>query len=263
MSTFVTQKRYFHPTVTKDYIRRVLRDNFQCEEFTLAGEKGKALRGLANSSCYAILIKMIEGHPHMLCTIRSSSVTLSKGWVVPAGGMIDDGETEIEAAKREAYEEIGLPMEDFDIIGGAKPLPMIFSTNKQTHFYLSWSIFGLVPDNFTPVINEEVEDYFYIPLYEFVDQLDSSHSITEVDYFYDQKVFYHNFKWTHKNKLYKISGAVGHIGLISAIAIYQRKKYVKFGPVIEVSRHNLKHVNDWFCYTTVNFLKKHMSPSKL
>lgn len=256
-------RSYSHQHVTKHHVRCILNSSFQCDEYTLAGEKGRSLRDLAPSSCYAVLIKMIEGHPHMLCTIRSSKVSLSKGWVVPPGGMIDDGETEIEAAKREAHEEVGLPPDQFEVIGTSKPLPLVFNSNNIQHFYLSWSVFGLVDDNFQPVINEEVEDYFYIPLYMFLDRLETEHSNTEIDFVYGHKVFYHNYTWVHKGTIYKITGAVGHIGLISAIAIYGRRKFIKYGPLIDVNRTNVKYINEWLCYMTVNFLQKYVSSSKL
>lgn len=256
-------RSYAHKTVTKDHVRSILNANFECDEYSLAGEKGQSLSELAPSSCYAVLIKMVEGHPHILCTIRSSKVTLSKGWVVPPGGMIDEGETEIDAAKREAFEEVGLHPDQYEVIGTSKPLPLVFISNKIQHFYLSWSVFGLVNDDFTPVINDEVEDYFYIPLYWFLDKLETEHSNTEIDYVYGHKVFYHNFTWQHKGKTYKITGAVGHIGLISAIAIYERRKFVKYGPLIHVNRTNVRYINEWLCYTTVNFLKKYVSSAKL
>lgn len=65
---------------------------------------------LLPTSASAVLVALADGPfgPEVLLTRRSPAVRLHKGEMCFPGGRIDAGETSIEAALREAHEEIGL-----------------------------------------------------------------------------------------------------------------------------------------------------------
>ncbi len=74
---------------------------------------------LPPNSASAVLVALADGPfgPEVLLTRRSPSVRLHKGEMCFPGGRIDAGETSIEAALREAHEEIGLEASLLDVHG--------------------------------------------------------------------------------------------------------------------------------------------------
>jgi 8-oxo-dGTP pyrophosphatase MutT (NUDIX family) len=57
----------------------------------------------------------------IVLTRRPDNMRTHPGDVVFPGGRLEDGETPEETAIREAYEEIGLPPESVEVIGGLTP----------------------------------------------------------------------------------------------------------------------------------------------
>lgn len=67
----------------------------------------------------AVMIPVLDlgGAPQMLLTKRANHLRHHPGQVALPGGRRDAGETVVEAALREAHEEVGLPPEACEVIG--------------------------------------------------------------------------------------------------------------------------------------------------
>ncbi len=72
----------------------------------------------------AVLVPLYEaaGRIHVVLTKRPDTMRTHPGDVVFPGGGIEPGETAIEAAIREAWEEIALPAAAVEVIGGLRPV---------------------------------------------------------------------------------------------------------------------------------------------
>lgn len=109
----------------------------------------------------AVLIPIVdrEGEATVLLTKRQEKLRSHSGQVAFPGGRIDDTDSSPEAAAlREAFEEIGLPPSDVEIIGR---MPDYVS---GTGFRIT-PVFGIVKPGFDLAINEdEVEAAFEVPL---------------------------------------------------------------------------------------------------
>ena len=72
----------------------------------------------------AVLVPLYEddGDLRLILTRRHGDLPTHAGDVVFPGGMIEEGEDPEEAACREAWEEIGLPPDHVEVIGGLEPV---------------------------------------------------------------------------------------------------------------------------------------------
>ena len=107
----------------------------------------------------AVLIPVIdraEG-PTLLLTRRSDSLASHTGQIAFPGGRLEPGETAVEAALREAFEEVGLPL------GDVEPLGLSDSYRTVTGFVVT-PVVAWVRPGFTPVLDPgEVADVFEAP----------------------------------------------------------------------------------------------------
>jgi 8-oxo-dGTP pyrophosphatase MutT (NUDIX family) len=107
----------------------------------------------------AVLVPIIHGpNPGILLTKRTSTRSSHAGQVAFPGGRLDPGETPLEAALREAEEEVGLPANLVEVTGR---LPDYVT---GTGFSIS-PIIGLLAPGFVPrPAAAEVEEVFELPL---------------------------------------------------------------------------------------------------
>ncbi|MDB5686236.1 MAG: coenzyme pyrophosphatase [Rhizorhabdus sp.] len=108
----------------------------------------------------AVLVPIIDApEPRILLTVRHAGMRKHAGQVAFPGGRIDPGDADpIDAALREATEEIGLPRDRVDVIGAAAP----YKTGTN---YLITPVLGVIPDGLVMVPHEaEVSDIFEVPL---------------------------------------------------------------------------------------------------
>lgn len=107
----------------------------------------------------AVLIPVMdrpEG-PTLLLTRRSDSLASHTGQIAFPGGRLEPGETAVQAALREAFEEVGLPP------GDVEPLGLSDSYRTVTGFVVT-PVVGWVRPGFSPVLDPgEVADVFEAP----------------------------------------------------------------------------------------------------
>ena len=72
----------------------------------------------------AVLVPLYEDGDdlRLILTRRRDDMPTHAGDVVFPGGMIESGEKPEETACREAWEEIGLPMDHSEVLGGLEPV---------------------------------------------------------------------------------------------------------------------------------------------
>ena len=107
----------------------------------------------------AVLVPIVHGPaPGILLTKRTSTLSSHAGQVAFPGGRIDAGETAVEAALREAWEEVGLTADLVEVTGR---LP---DHVTGSGFRIS-PVLGLLAPGFKPVpAAAEVEEVFELPL---------------------------------------------------------------------------------------------------
>jgi 8-oxo-dGTP pyrophosphatase MutT (NUDIX family) len=75
-----------------------------------------------------------DGEVRVVLTRRSGRLNTHKGEVAFPGGRVDPGETNRDAALREAHEEIGLAPKHVEIVGTLEPLTTVVSASRITPF---------------------------------------------------------------------------------------------------------------------------------
>jgi 8-oxo-dGTP pyrophosphatase MutT (NUDIX family) len=71
----------------------------------------------------AVLVPLIEGpEPALIFTVRAAGLSRHAGEISFPGGIVDPGEPTIEAALREAHEEIGLDPSLPEVLGALPPV---------------------------------------------------------------------------------------------------------------------------------------------
>jgi len=78
----------------------------------------------------AVFVSLCNRHgvASVLLTIRSNQVGTHKGQVSFPGGHIETGETAVEAAVRETYEELGISIGELKCLGQCQQIPAITGT---------------------------------------------------------------------------------------------------------------------------------------
>jgi 8-oxo-dGTP pyrophosphatase MutT (NUDIX family) len=117
------------------------------------------------SRASAVLIPIFEGPsgPEVVLTRRSQALTNHKGEVSFPGGRVDEGETFIQAAIREAYEEINLDPLHVQVIGEMSALSTYVS---NSHIVPVLAYLEKPPS--MSAVNAEVDRVFSVALAELV-----------------------------------------------------------------------------------------------
>lgn len=124
----------------------------------------------------------INGTASVLLTLRTAHLSSHSGQIAFPGGKIDAGETGLQAALREAEEEVGLRAEDMEVLGE-------FGTYYSGSGYAIAPIVAVLND--APVLAcnpDEVADAFWVPLAFLMDQ--SFHEIESLHFKGNERFFY-------------------------------------------------------------------------
>ena len=114
---------------------------------------------LKQSGVLALLTGTVH-RPALLFTRRASHLKSHAGEVSFPGGKVEEGETPLDAAVRETYEEIGVSHQDIEVIGRVTELST-FSTRFTLVAYLGLSHFS-IPS--LEVNRSEVDEVFSVDL---------------------------------------------------------------------------------------------------
>lgn len=107
----------------------------------------------------AVLIAVTDRpEPGVILTVRREHLRTHAGQVAFPGGRIDPGEDAIAAAIREAHEEVLLPLDAVEVVGGIEPYRTVTG-------YVVTPVLGVVaPDLPLEPHEHEVADWFEAPL---------------------------------------------------------------------------------------------------
>lgn len=97
--------------------------------------------------------------PHMLLTLRRADLSSHAGQVSLPGGAIDEGESIEQAARREAFEEVGLRPDAVDVLGTLTPLHI-----PASGFLLHPVVGVTAPEPTLAAADTEVERLIEVPL---------------------------------------------------------------------------------------------------
>ena len=113
----------------------------------------------------AVLIALFEkgGQWHVLLTLRPPDIASHQNQICFPGGRADEGEKALEAALREAEEEMGIKPEDVEILGRLDDILTI------TYYRISPFV-GVIPYPYPFKVSEkEIAEVIEIPLADFAD----------------------------------------------------------------------------------------------
>jgi 8-oxo-dGTP pyrophosphatase MutT (NUDIX family) len=139
-----------------DHVERLFRAGHERPAPDLFGDQ--RLDGIEDFHPAAVLIAITErDDPGMLLLHRPSTMRSHPGQIAFPGGKLDPGETPVEAALREANEELGIPEDAVRVVGTSD----IYNTHSG--FEIT-PVVGVVPPDLKIVPNPtEVAQWFEAP----------------------------------------------------------------------------------------------------
>jgi len=107
----------------------------------------------------AVLLPLFEhpedGQIHCLLTVRPSHMRSHAGEVCFPGGKVEEGETVVQTAMREAWEEIGLAPEAVRVVGEMTP-------TLSLHLLEVTPVLAVIPADFAPRLQPEVRSFLLV-----------------------------------------------------------------------------------------------------
>lgn len=139
-----------------DHVERLFRAGHNGPSPDLFGDQ--RLDGIEDFRPAAVLIAITErDDPGMLLLHRPSNMRSHPGQIAFPGGKLDPGETPVEAALREANEELGIPEDAVRVVGASD----IYNTHSG--FEIT-PVVGIIPPDLKIVPNPtEVAQWFEAP----------------------------------------------------------------------------------------------------
>jgi 8-oxo-dGTP pyrophosphatase MutT (NUDIX family) len=115
------------------------------------------LASLRPAAVVAPLVRSDDGWSLLFC-LRALDLSAHGGQISFPGGAIEPGETLEDAARRETWEEIGIPPDSVELIGRLDDLVTISG-------YVAAPFVGIIPERFEYILQErEVDRVFEVPL---------------------------------------------------------------------------------------------------
>ncbi|HSN14039.1 MAG TPA: CoA pyrophosphatase [Anaeromyxobacteraceae bacterium] len=115
----------------------------------------------------SVLVPLYErdGQPHVLLTLRPTTMRRHAGQIAFPGGALDPGEDSLEAALREAREEIGLDRRHVSLLGRLSEIIVLTTPFRLTPWVAS------VPYPYPYVADpEEVEEILHVSFADLLDE---------------------------------------------------------------------------------------------
>ena len=146
---------------------------------------------LAGNKPSAVLIAVVQrpSGPTLVMLQKTSGMRSHAGQIGFPGGGVEAGETSEQAALREAWEEIGLPIDRVDIIG----MTRAYATGSG---YLITPVVGVIPEGLELVPHEaEVARVFEVPLDHLVAE---NNHLRRTAVYNDIERHYFEIDWPHE-----------------------------------------------------------------
>ncbi|MEE4450296.1 CoA pyrophosphatase [Novosphingobium resinovorum] len=161
------------------------------------------IRDIERFTPAAVLIAITERpRPGILLLHRPSTMRAHPGQIAFPGGRIDPGETPVEAALREANEELGIRGEDVRVIGSSD----LYRTGSG---YEITPVIGVIPPDLAIHPNPaEVAQWFEAPV-DFV--LDPANQLTRSLEFEGRRHSFIEITWNDTRQDHRIWGVTGAI----------------------------------------------------
>jgi 8-oxo-dGTP pyrophosphatase MutT (NUDIX family) len=138
--------------------RAVLRDAGASSDFDLNPGVRPAEGRVLRPAAVLVAVALWGAHARVVLTKRSSRLQHHPGQIAFAGGKVDAGEGAEGAALREAWEEIGLPGEQVEVVG-------CLPAHETVTGFVVTPVLGFIHKAFDPVPERgEVDEVFTVPL---------------------------------------------------------------------------------------------------
>jgi len=118
-------------------------------------ERPPEMQGEPRVGGVLLLLYCYQQQMHVVLTRRRDDLNAHAGQISFPGGRREAGETAVQTALRETYEEIGVPPADISILGELTSI-YIPPSDFEVHPYVGWVHNGERP-SFTPQISEVAE----------------------------------------------------------------------------------------------------------